>query len=266
MDFLQFLYQLFGSYGWAIIVFTVVIKMLLLPLTMQQIRSMKAMSALQPKMQELQKKYAKDKEKLAQAQMELYREAGVNPLGGCLPMLIQLPVLWGLYYALNNLAMTDPEFKKPFLWLADLSQPEGIPYILIIIMTISQFVYQKMSTPPSTDPQTAMNNRIMQFMPLMFAFIFIKFPSGLVLYWVVMNLVSIVQQYFIGGLGGLEESLSKFLPGPVRVTGKGEDQAGVAVLAAEGKDASLAGAGASDSTAEVKVKRTPAKGSRKRKS
>lgn len=201
-ELLKFLYGVFGSYGIAIIVFAVVVKIITFPLMWQQIRSSRAMQELQPRMQELQKKYGKDREKLAQEQMKLYREAGVNPLGGCLPLLIQLPILWGLYEALLNLSKT-PEFQQPFLWLKNLAQPEGFPYILIIIMVISQFVYQRMATIPTTDPQQKSMNQMMMLMPLMFAFFFINFPAGLVLYWVVQNLASIVQQFFVTGTQGL---------------------------------------------------------------
>ncbi len=203
-ELLKFLYAVFGSYGIAIIVFAVIVKVVTFPLMVQQIRSSRAMQKLQPKLQELQKKYKDDREKLSQEQMKLYREAGVNPLGGCLPLLIQIPILWGLYQALLNLSQT-PEFQQPFLWLKDLSKPEGFPYILIIVMVISQWVYQRMATPPTTttDPQQKSMNQMMQLMPLFFAFLFINFPAGLVLYWVVQNLVSIVQQFFITGTEGL---------------------------------------------------------------
>ncbi|MEW6230912.1 MAG: YidC/Oxa1 family membrane protein insertase [Chloroflexota bacterium] len=199
---LEFLFGIFGSYGIAIIVFTAIIRVVLLPLTLQQLRSAKAMQELQPQIQALQKKYAKDKEKQTQETMKLYKEAKVNPAMGCLPLLVQLPILFGLYQALLNLSHT-PAFKQPFLWLQDLSAPESFPYILIILMTASQFVYQRMATPRTTDPQQQATNQIMQFTPLLFAFLFINFPSGLVLYWVATNVFSIIQQYFITGWGSL---------------------------------------------------------------
>lgn len=216
-ELLKFLYGVFGSYGIAIIVFAVIVKIITFPLMWQQIRSSRAMQELQPRMQELQKKYGKDREKLAQEQMKLYREAGVNPLGGCLPLLIQLPILWGLYQALLNLSKT-PEFQQPFLWLKNLAQPEGFPYILIIIMVISQFVYQRMATIPTTDPQQKSMNQMMMLMPLMFAFFFINFPAGLVLYWVVQNLASIVQQFFVTGTQGLSlrPAVSEAQPQPTQ--------------------------------------------------
>jgi YidC/Oxa1 family membrane protein insertase len=206
-EFLKFLYGLLGSYGLAIIVFTLIVRTVLTPLMLQQVRSQKAMSALQPQLQEIQKKYAKDKEKLSQEQMRLYKEAGVNPLGGCLPMLIQMPIMGGLYYALFSLSKT-PEFRAPFLWLPNLAEKEGFPYILIITMVASQFLYQRIMTPSTTDSQQQATNRMMQFTPLIFAFMFINFPSGLVLYWVTTNLVSIVQQYLI----------MRFTPAPATVS------------------------------------------------
>lgn len=197
VQFLQWMYGIFGSYGVAIIVFGVIVKMVTLPLTLQQLRSSKAMQELQPKMRELQERYKDDREKLAQEQMKLYKEHGVNPLGGCLPLLIQLPILWGLYQAIFQLANSDPNFARPFLWLESLAKPEPMPYILIILMVVSQFLYQRLMTPPVTDPQQKQMNQIMQLMPLFFAFIFIKLPAGLVLYYLVFNIVSIIQQVAI---------------------------------------------------------------------
>jgi len=223
-ELLKFLYGLLGSYGLAIIVFTLIIRVVLTPLMMQQVRSQKAMSALQPYLQEIQKKYAKDKEKLNQETMALYKEAGVNPLGGCLPLLIQMPILGGLYYALMNLVSTTPEFRAPFLWLPNLAEKEGPPYILIIIMVASQFLYQRIMTPPTptADPQQQATNRMMQFMPLLFAVMFINFQSGIVLYWVATNIVSIVQQYIIMRLtpapAPVTISLTESRPQPVTIS------------------------------------------------
>ena len=194
---LQYMHALFGSYGVAIIIFGILVKMVTLPLTLQQLRSSRAMQELQPKLKELQKLYKDDREKLAQEQMKMYREHGVNPLGGCLPLLIQMPVLIGLYRAIIHLANTDPDFQKSFLWIKNLAQPEGPPYILIILMVISQFLYQRLMTPPSADPQQESMQKAMQFMPIMFAILFINFPAGLVLYYLVFNVVSIAQQFAI---------------------------------------------------------------------
>lgn len=192
------MYGVFGSYGIAIIVFGILVKTVTLPLTIQQLKSSRAMQKIQPLMQELQDKYKDDREKLAQEQMKLYREHGVNPLGGCLPLLIQMPILIGLYRAIMELANTSEAFKQEgFLWLDSLAQPEGFPYILIGIMVVSQFLYQRLMTPPTTDSQQQSMQQMMQFMPLIFAFIFIRLPSGLVLYYLMFNVVSLLQQVAI---------------------------------------------------------------------
>lgn len=202
---LQYMYGLFGSYGVAIIVFGIVVKMVTLPLSIQQLKSSRAMQRVQPLMKALQKEYKDDKEKLAQEQMKLYREHGVNPLGGCLPLVIQLPILWGLYRAILNLAQTDPAFGHRFLWLQSLADPEGMPYILIALMVVSQFLYQRLLTPPSADPQQESMQKMMQFTPLIFAFVFIKLPAGLVLYYLVFNVVSVAQQVAINKWTDLRE-------------------------------------------------------------
>jgi YidC/Oxa1 family membrane protein insertase len=214
------------SWGFAIILFTLIVKLVTLPLNLQQVRSMKATQELQPKLQELQKKYAKDKEKLAQAQMELYREHGVNPLGGCLPMLIQLPILFGLYQALYKLASTGDIVGQRFLWIPDLAfptreigmkwvwppAPEFIGWaavalylILPVLTVVTQIAMQRMTTSPtaSQDPQQAAMQQTMLIMPFMFGFITLQVPSGLTLYWVTSNVFSMIQQYFITGWGSL---------------------------------------------------------------
>jgi YidC/Oxa1 family membrane protein insertase len=205
VQLLQYMYGIFGSYGLAIIVFGILIKMVTLPLTLQQLKSSRAMQQVQPLMQELQKKFKDDKEKLAQEQMKLYREHGVNPLGGCLPLVIQLPILWGLYRAILNLAQTDPAFGHSFLWLKSLAEPEGVPYILIGLMVVSQFLYQKLMTPPTTGGDQETMQKAMQFMPIIFAFVFIKLPAGLVLYYLVFNVVSVVQQVAINKWTDLQQ-------------------------------------------------------------
>ena len=214
------------SWGFAIILFTLIMKIVTLPLNLQQARSMKATQELQPKLQELQKKYAKDKEKLAQAQMELYREHGVNPLGGCLPMLIQLPVLFGLYQALYKLASTGEIVGQRFLWIPDLAFPTreigmkwawppapefigwaaaAVYLVLPVLTVVTQIAMQRMTTSPaaSKDPQQAAMQQSMLIMPFMFGFITLQVPAGLTLYWVTSNLFSMIQQYFITGWGSL---------------------------------------------------------------
>lgn len=204
-DALVFLTTLLGgNYGLAIIVFTIAVKFVLLPLTIQQVRSSKAMMEIQPQLQALQKKYGKDREKLMQEQMRLYKENKINPAAGCLPLIIQMPIWFGLYQALFHLARTDfPPAQQGFLWIANLAQPEGMPWILAITTGVSQWVIQRMMTPRTTDPQQQMMSQMMQFMPIMFVFFAFSVPAGLVLYWVTSNLFTFVQQYFTTGWGSL---------------------------------------------------------------
>ena len=207
MTALVFLYHSLGSIGipsWGvtIIVFTVLVKVVFWPLTLQQIRSSRAMQALQPQLNELKKTHGKDKEKMMQEQMRLYRENRVNPMAGCLPMLIQLPIWIGLYQALFELA-AQPDFASRFLWVPNLAKPEGFPYILAILSGASQFIVQRMMQVQSTDPQQQTMNQAMQFMPIMYIFIAFSMPAGLVLYWVASNVFTLVQQSFIYGWGSV---------------------------------------------------------------
>ena len=233
------------SWGWAIIVFTVFIKLVTLPLTRQQLKSTKATQELQPKLKELQQKYGKDRQKLSEEQMKLYKEAGVNPMGGCLPMLVQLPILWGLYQALYELARPGPYSLQGarFYWIPDLAFPSlavGTKWIgesfaardwatlaayfsLPIIMLASQMVLQRMTQPAKaqkgagTDSQSQMMGQMMMFMPIMFGYITLGLPSGLTLYWTVSNILSLVQQYFVTGWGGLVDWIPALKPKPAEV-------------------------------------------------
>ncbi|MGC8826264.1 MAG: YidC/Oxa1 family membrane protein insertase [Anaerolineae bacterium] len=221
---LLLLYGALGqNFAAAIAVFTIIIRLLTLPLSLPQQRSAKKMQELQPKLQELQKKYKDDKEKLAQAQMELYREAGVNPLGGCLPLLIQFPIWIGLYQSIaqtlaagplqllnlsNNIYKSLPwlsslvPVRNTFLWL-DLGKPDPL-YILPVLVVATTWFQQKVMSAPSSDPQSASMNQSMQVMfPLMLGFFSLQFPSGLALYFVVSNIVGIVIQYFTPGWVGV---------------------------------------------------------------
>lgn len=217
------------SYGFAIILFTILIKIVTLPLTMAQLRSMRTMQHLQPRMQELQKKHGKDREALTKAQMELYKEAGYNPAGGCLPLLIQMPILFGLYQALYRLTNIGELVNQAFFWIPDLAYPvqtEGMQWItkafaagqygtligyliLPVLLVLTQILLQKMSQPATAsgqeqDPQQATMQQTMAWMPLVFGFVFISLPSGLSLYYVVSNILSMIQQYFVTGWGSLK--------------------------------------------------------------
>lgn len=234
---LLLLYRLFGDFGLSIIVLTIIIKLILFPLTLQQLKSMKATQALQPQMAELKKKYAKDQQAQALATQALYKEYGVNPIAGCLPLLVQLPVLYGLFNAFNNvLRYTGKEnplqhindLIYPFLphftqmpnlylnwftfinpnWHFLLSQPDPT-HILPILAGLATFVQLRMSQPKTTvttgtpDP-TQQSMKTMQYvMPFVTVFFGWTFAAGLALYWTVSSIFQAVQQYFVTGWGGL---------------------------------------------------------------
>ena len=180
-----------GSYGLSIILLTIIIKMILYPLTVKQVKSMKAMQELSPKMKKLQEKYKDNPQVMQQKVGALYKEAGVNPLAGCLPLIIQMPILMGMYYALYNFTYPSPEAAQ-FLWLPSMSESDPL-YILPVLSAFTTFLQQKMTT-------TEMNQQMkvmMVVMPLFIGWISLTFPSGLVLYWVTMNVVQIAQQWWM---------------------------------------------------------------------
>jgi YidC/Oxa1 family membrane protein insertase len=203
--FMNFIYRYIPNYGIAIIILTIVTRLIFWPLAQKSYKSMNDMRRLQPLMQEIREKYKDDKARINQETMALYRTYKINPMGGCLPMLIQMPVFFALYRMLyqaielrhapffgwmNDLSAPDRlfhfAFKVPFM-----NEPYGIP-VLTIIMGGTMLLQQKLSPQPG-DPMQA---KMMMLMPIVFTFIFINFPSGLVLYWLVSNLVSIAQQYY----------------------------------------------------------------------
>jgi YidC/Oxa1 family membrane protein insertase len=188
--FLKFINRMTNNYGVAIILLTVVIKVIFFPLTHYSYKSMKDMQKVQPLMAKLKKKYKDDKEKLNREVMALYRTHKVNPLSGCLPMILQIPVFFALYKAL----MGSIELRHaPFVfWIKDLSAKDP-SYITPILMGASMFMQQKM-TPTMGDPMQA---KVMLAMPIVFTFMFLNFPSGLVIYWLVNNVLSIGQQLYI---------------------------------------------------------------------
>jgi YidC/Oxa1 family membrane protein insertase len=190
---LKFFYGYVGNYGLAIIIITVILKILFFPLTHKSYKSMKEMSKLQPKMTALREKYKNDKDAMNRAVMELYRDHKVNPLGGCLPMIVQIPVFFALYKAL----MFSIELRHaPFmLWIIDLSDKDPY-YVTPVIMGVTMFIQQKM-TPSNMDE---MQQKIMLGLPVIFTFMFLSFPSGLVLYWLINNILTIGQQMYINKL------------------------------------------------------------------
>ena len=232
-----------GNFGVAIIVLTVVVRLALYPLTVRQTRSTKAMQALQPKIQELQKKYAKNKQKLQQETMKLYKEVGINPLGCLWPMLIQLPIWIALYQSIMQALAATPEnllnlsehlyswaavsqavpLNEHFLWLR-LSKPDP-NLILAILVGGTMWVQQKMVTPPATDSrQQSMTSMTTLMMPLMFGMFTLSFPSGLALYWVISNIIGIVIQYFVTGGWGYLRLPAAPKAVPTRKTGPAEQE------------------------------------------
>ena len=186
------------NWGLAIIIITIMVKGIMYPLTKAQYTSMAKMRALQPKMAQLKERFGDDRQKMSQGMMELYRKEKVNPAGGCLPLLIQMPIFLALYWVfLESVELRHATFG---LWLQDLSSKD--PYfILPVLMGISMFIMQKMQPMTVQDP---MQQKIMQYMPVMFTVFFFWFPSGLVLYWLVSNVISIIQMKII--FSGLEKA------------------------------------------------------------
>jgi YidC/Oxa1 family membrane protein insertase len=231
---LMLLYYLFGDFGLAIIVLTLIIKLLLFPLTLQQLKSSKAMQQLQPKLAEIRKKHAKDQQAQLLATQNLYKEYGVNPVAGCLPLLIQLPVLYGLFYAINNLLhlkvnelnsalypfvtslSQTPDLRLKWFtflnpeWAISLGHSDPT-YILPILAALATFIQLRMSMPkpangnaaPANDP-TAQSMKMMQYvMPVMIGIFGATAAAGLALYWTISSIFSAVQQYFVTGWGSL---------------------------------------------------------------
>ena len=188
---LTFIQQLVQNWGVAIICVTLVVKAILYPLTKAQYTSMAKMRMLQPKLQEMRERFGEDRQRMSQEMMKLYKDEKVNPLGGCLPLLLQMPIFIALYWTF----MEAVELRHaPFFgWIQDLSAQDPY-YILPILMGASMFLLQKMSPTPVADP---MQQKIMNFMPLIFMVFFLWFPAGLVLYWLVSNLITIIQQQLI---------------------------------------------------------------------
>jgi YidC/Oxa1 family membrane protein insertase len=183
------IYSLVHNWGWAIVLLTLSVKVVLYPLTHASYTSMARMKALAPKMERLKAQYGEDKTKLQQAMMALYREEKVNPVGGCLPMLLQIPVFIGLYWAL----LGSVELRQAhFLWIEDLSRPDPY-YILPVILAVTMFL-QTYLNPPAADPTQA---KMMRIMPLAFSVMFFFFPAGLVVYWLVNNVLTMAQQWYV---------------------------------------------------------------------
>ena len=183
--------SMIANWGWAIVLFTILVKIILFPLSYKGMMSMQKLKDLAPKMKDIKEKYKDDKQKMNIKMMELYQKNGANPLGGCLPLLLQIPVFFALYRVLLN---ADELQGAPWiLWINDLSRMD--PYwVLPLLMGISMYVQQRITPTNFTDP---MQEKIFKFFPLIMTAFFITFPAGLVLYWLTNNILSIAQQYYI---------------------------------------------------------------------
>jgi len=267
LNILLVMYSVLWEQFWlAIIVFTIAVRILMTPLTLPQQRSAKKMQALQPQLKELQAKYGKDREKLSKAQMELYKEAGANPLGGCLPMLVQFPIWIGLYQSIIQALGHQPlqllglsqnlyPFLQSLIWPAvplnrfflgmDLSlTPQAIgavAYTLPILVAFTMWLQSKMTMTPGADPQSAsMNQTMTTMMPLMFGFFSLQFSAGLSLYFITSNVISIVTQGFISGWEGLlfwkNMSLGGLLGGrrPAQAPSSGRSEGGSSSSGSQG--------------------------------
>ncbi|MHC3995462.1 membrane protein insertase YidC [Thiomicrolovo sp. ZZH C-3] len=190
-SFLLFLHGIFGNWGWAIVVLVIAIRLVLYPLTYKGMVSMQKMKDLAPKMKELREKYKGDPQRMNAAVMELYKKNGANPMGGCLPLLLQIPVFFAIYRVLLN--AVELQGAPWMFWIDDLSRMDPT-YILPILMGASMYFQQKMTPNNFTDP---MQEKIFKYLPVVFTFFFVTFPSGLVLYWLTNNLLSIAQQYMV---------------------------------------------------------------------
>lgn len=221
---------LFLNFGLAIIAFTILVRAVLIPLSIKQSRSMKMMSAVQPRLKELQERHKNDRQRLSQETLKVYREHGVNPIGCLGPLVIQMPVWIGLFWAINRTVPARPEnlvdlskflypwlprvsevipLNSSFLWIQDLGRPDPLAVpILPILVGVSMFLMQKMTTMPSVDSRQASTNRMMLWMmPVLFGFFTLQFSSGLAIYWVVSNIVGMIIQGFVTGWAPITDML-----------------------------------------------------------
>ncbi len=197
---LKSIYNFVGNWGWAIVIITILLRLVLFPLTYKGMVSMNRLKALSPKIKEIQKKYKGDPAKMNAKMMELYKKHNANPMGGCLPMLLQIPVFFAIYRVLLNAV----ELKHaPWIgWIHDLSAMD--PYFVLPVLMAATMFWQQHITPTNfTDP---MQEKIMKFLPLIFMFFFVTFPAGLTLYWFVNNLFGVAQQYYVNSLFAKEKA------------------------------------------------------------
>ena len=216
----------FAQMGLAIILFTVLVRVVTIPLTVRQLRQMRSMTSLQPRVREIQERYAGDRQRVSQETMRLYRESGVNPIGCLGPLIVQMPILIGLFRVLIQTLFNNPEdlvnlsdklyswitfvpihaaipVNNGFLWM-DLSQPDPSPIVMPVLVAVTTWVQQKMTQMPSPDPrQQSSQTMMLWMMPIFLGAFSLGWPSGLPLYWVISNIIGIGIQYFITGWGPL---------------------------------------------------------------
>lgn len=228
----------FSQMGVAIILFTILVRLVTLPLTLKQLRQMRKMGTVQNRLREVQTRYAKDRTRISQETMRIYREEGINPIGCLGPMVIQMPILFGLYRVLVQALFAKPDdlvglsekiysfapfsaaysaapLAANFFWL-DLSEPDPTNVIIPLLVFVTSWVQQKMTMLPQADPRQQSNqNMMLWMMPLLIAFFSFTFPSGLALYWVVSNIIGIAIQYFVTGWGPLFPLFPKPAPASV---------------------------------------------------
>lgn len=195
---LEWLYQVtvhlgIPNYALAIVLLTVIIKLILYPLTFKQMKSMKAMQDLQPKIKELDKKYKNDPKKKQEAMMEIYKEHGANPLSGCIPLLIQLPILIGLFRGLQTFVPSNPAHYN-FFWITDLSKADPTGIVLPVLVAITTFLQQYVTSPNAGDPT---QKTMLYAMPILFGWMSKSFPAGLAFYWIIFSIVGTLQQLII---------------------------------------------------------------------
>ena len=219
---LKIIFDFVGDYGYSLIIFTILTKVLLLPINIKQTESTKRMNEINPKMKEIQEKYKNDKEKMNQKLIELYKEHNYNPASGCLPALIQMPILFALFYVIREpvkYVFLDPQvfegISKNFWWLIDLGKPEmsatlikvagfGVPILSFLLSALKTYYQMKMINTKKANKEKGKPDQSQQtqsmmtnIMPIMFGWITLNVPSGLALYWVVGNIFTIFQQYFM---------------------------------------------------------------------
>ena len=227
----------FNNMGFAIIAFTVLVRLATLPLTLKQVRQMRAMTSLQPRMKEIQERYAGDRARVSQETMKMYREEGVSPLGCLGPLVIQMPILIGLFRVLIQTLFTNPDdlvglSNKLYSWLTlfpiyqaaplnnsflgmNLAEPDPTKFVLPVLVAGSTWVQQKMTMMPSADPrQQSSQNMMLWMIPIFLGVFSLGWPSGLPLYWIVSNIIGISIQYFITGWGPLFPLIPRTTPEP----------------------------------------------------